>query len=239
VIALKATQNDVLDALLPPLLHDDTALLTLQNGLGNEEMLAEGFGAARVLGGVCFVCLNRTGPGEVTNFKHGAIAIAEFQPGSGGRLERLAALFDKAGVSCAASSDLNDMLWRKLVWNIPFNGLCIAGGGITVDTILADPPLLELTRNLMNDVREGARVCGVTIPASFVGEQIAKTEVMGAYRPSSLVDFEQGRPVEVEAIWGEPLRRATHRGARLPYLSTLYALLRSITERKGTSPLFD
>ena len=65
IVALKATANDALPDLLPPLLGPDTLLLTLQNGLGSEEFLAERFGAERVLGGLCFVCLNKTAPGVI------------------------------------------------------------------------------------------------------------------------------------------------------------------------------
>ncbi len=67
-IAVKATSNADLVDLIPPLLHDHTMLLTLQNGLGNEEFLARHFGADRVLGGLCFICLE-------SNFAHRGRAI--------------------------------------------------------------------------------------------------------------------------------------------------------------------
>ena len=69
LIALKATNNDVLPELIPPLLHETTALLPLQNGLGNEEFLARHFGAERVMGGLCFICLNRVSPGVDRAFR--------------------------------------------------------------------------------------------------------------------------------------------------------------------------
>src|SRR5512137_800236 len=65
IIGLKTTANAAIDALIPPLLHERTLLLTLQNGLGNEEYLAARWGAERVLGGLCFVCLNRVAPGVI------------------------------------------------------------------------------------------------------------------------------------------------------------------------------
>ena len=71
IIALKATSNGFLDKLLPPLLHRDTMLLTLQNGLGNEEYLANSYGAYRVLGGLCFVCLTRRTAASVDHFGPG------------------------------------------------------------------------------------------------------------------------------------------------------------------------
>lgn len=68
IVSLKATANGVLGRLLPPLLNDRTTLLTLENGLGSDELLAEKFGAHRVVGGLCFIAVNRTGPGKFAAF---------------------------------------------------------------------------------------------------------------------------------------------------------------------------
>src|SRR5438270_668744 len=65
IVAVKTTSNDDLVDLVPPLLRDGTMLLTLQNGLGNEEFLAKHFGAERVLGGLCFIAVTRKSPVEV------------------------------------------------------------------------------------------------------------------------------------------------------------------------------
>src|SRR5438876_1750197 len=78
IIAVKATSNADLVDLIPPLLHEHTALLTLQNGLGNEEFLAEHFGAERVLGGLCFICLTRVSRTEVESHDPGTVIIGEY-----------------------------------------------------------------------------------------------------------------------------------------------------------------
>src|SRR4051812_31659103 len=102
IIAIKATANAVLDELIPPLLHEHTALVTLQNGLGNEEYLAERWGAERVLGALCFVCLNRTAPGEITHLDHGTISIGEFGRSGSERLGKLVAALQGAGIEAQA-----------------------------------------------------------------------------------------------------------------------------------------
>ena len=89
LIAMKATSNEFLLELLPPLLHKDTALLTLQNGLGNEEFLAAHFGAKRVLGGLCFVCINRTAPGVVRHIAQGRVSLGEHEIGRASCRERV------------------------------------------------------------------------------------------------------------------------------------------------------
>ena len=79
VVALKTTANARLGELVPPLVGPDTAVLTLQNGLGNEAALAALAGPERVMGGLCFVCLNRVAPGEVVHTAHGYIVMGEYQ----------------------------------------------------------------------------------------------------------------------------------------------------------------
>lgn len=79
----------------------------------------------------------------------------------------------------------------------------------------------------MGEVQAGARALGTEIPDDFLQYQIDRTPEMGAYRPSSMIDWEAGLPVEVEAIWGEPLRRAEAAGAFLPEWKRLVAEIRS------------
>lgn len=226
VVALKATANDALPDLLPPLLHAETAILTLQNGLGSDELLAAAFGAERVIGGLCFICVNRLAPGEIHCTQPGTLSLAEFRRPAGPRVRALAGLFAAAGVRTTVGDDLDELRWRKLVWNVPFNGLAIAAGGVTTDRILADPALEAEARALMHEVIAAAAQLGHAIPERFVEANIAATREMGAYRPSSLIDYLEGRDVEVEAIWGEPLRRARAAGAAVPHLEHLDAEIR-------------
>jgi 2-dehydropantoate 2-reductase len=232
VVALKTTSNAALPSLLPPLLHAHTAILTLQNGLGNEELIASFVGAHRVLGGLCYIGVTRESPGEVVGYHTpGRMTLGEFQRSSGDRLQRVAALFAGIGVKTRAVQNLAEARWQKLIWNVPFNGLAIVGGGISTDRILADPALAAQVRPLMDEVARAARHFGYEVPETFIQSQIDVTPGMGPYQPSSLVDFLAGREVEVEAIWGEPLRRARSAGLPMPRLAALYAELKRLTTR--------
>jgi 2-dehydropantoate 2-reductase len=228
IVTLKTTSNGKLPALLPPLLGPRTAVLTLQNGLGADELIAAQFGPERVLGGLAFIACNRTAPGEVTCFHPGSLTIGEFARPPAQRTRALAAQLEASGVKTRVADDLDAARWHKLIWNVPFNGLPIAAGGITTDIICADPALAAEVRALMSEVQAGAARLGHAISDDFLRKQFDVTPGMGAYRPSSLVDFLAGRAVEVESIWGEPLRRAQAAGASLPRLALLYALLRQL-----------
>jgi 2-dehydropantoate 2-reductase len=232
LIALKATNNDVLLELIPPLLHRDTILLTLQNGLGNEEFLAQHFGAERVMGGLCFICLNRISPGLIEHLDYAQLNLGELAGAAKERTHNLAREFSQCGVECRVVDNLMEEHWHKLVWNIPFNGLTIAAGGITTADILRDDSIRSVAIALMNEVVAGAKNCGYDLPEDVVLEQIKRTETIGAYKPSTLLDFEAGRALEIEAIWGEPLRRAQAQGAAMPRLEELYRQLKTLDARR-------
>jgi 2-dehydropantoate 2-reductase len=230
IIALKATANGAMRELLPPLIGPDTALLTLQNGLGNEEFLAEHWGAARVLGALCFVCINRMGPGDIHHLDHGSISIGEFGRPVSPRVKAIAEAFRAVSVEANPVENLAAEHWRKLVWNIPFNGLSIAAHA-NVAEVLADEGMRTLARELMEETREAAGLLGHEITSEFADWQIERSSSMGGYRPSSMIDFEAGRPVEVEAIWGEPLRQGRAAGAPMVRLEMLYRLIRHLAQR--------
>lgn len=232
IVAWKNTANPQLTAVLPPLLHPDSAVLTLQNGLGNEEAIAAIVGAERVLGGVCFVGINRTAPGVIENSVEGSIAIGEFNRPAGARLRAVADLFERGGIKVATTDSLAELRWRKLIWNIPFNGLSVAAGEATTDDILGDDGLRKLARDLMDEVRAIAAAEGHVIPPEFADYNIDRTYRLKAYKTSTLLDYAAGREVEIDAIWGEPVRRARALGVSVPRLEMLHATIRALAAKR-------
>jgi 2-dehydropantoate 2-reductase len=228
IVALKTTSNSALEKLVPPLLHHGTTLLTLQNGLGNEELLAALFGAERVLGGLCFVCLTRRTAASVDHFGHGTLSIGEYARVPLPRTHQVVEAFRESGIDARLVDDLATERWRKLVWNIPFNGLAVAEGGLTVDKILGDPVLKARCRALMDETITAATALGYSIAKQFADLQIERTYSMGAYQPSTLVDWLAGKELEIETMWGEPLRRASQAGLSLPHLQSLYECLKQL-----------
>ncbi len=227
IIGVKATANAALENLLPPLLKDDTALLTLQNGLGNEEFLAARFGVGRVLGGLCFVCLNRRTPASVDHIGHGTLSLGEYLRTPQERTQAIGAALREGGIEVDVVENLAAERWRKLVWNVPFNGLSVAEGGVTVDALLTDPRTEAECRALMAEVIAIAAAEGHTIRPGYIDFQIQRTLPMGAYRPSTMIDWLAGHELEITPIWGEPLRRARAAGVAAPHLTALYEKLLS------------
>lgn len=226
IVAVKATANGDLPALLPPLLHADTALLTLQNGLGGDEFLAGHFGTGRVMGGLCFVCLTRRTAASVDHVGRGTISIGEFGRAPLPRTRGIVETFAATGIHARLVDDLANERWRKLAWNIPFNGLAVAAGGKTTDQILADPALHAECRALMDEVIATANALGHPIEKEYADFHIERTYPMGPYKPSTLVDWLAGQELEIEPIWGEPLRKAHVAGLEMPHLAKLCEILK-------------
>ena len=249
LIGLKTTANDQFQVLLPALLGPHTVVLTLQNGLGNEEQLARLMAPERIMGGLCFVCLNRLEPGVIHHIDHGQVMLGEFQRWPEPRTHDIASLFRHAGVPCTVTDNLARAHWEKLTWNVPFNGLGVAGSAgsdavvrgaigearmtdpptcLTTDQLLADPLWSQLVRELIREVIAAARACGFDLSESLVDKQIERTRSMGAYKASTLIDFERGQALELESLFLEPLRQAEGARASVPRLACLCRVLQQL-----------
>lgn len=125
-IGLKTTANYAFERLLTPLVGPHTVIVTLQNGLGNEEALAKLFGPENILGGLCFVCLNRIKPGYIRHIEHGSIRLGEFGRKPLPRTFAIAEMFKRVKIPCTVEENLKKAHWEKLIWNIPYNGLGVA-----------------------------------------------------------------------------------------------------------------
>ena len=194
---------------------------------------APGRGAERVLGGLCFIALNRSSRTEIERYAYGHIVLGEFDRPSQPRTRKVAAEFTRAAVTCTVVDDLALERWRKLIWNIPLNGLSILGGGIDTAAIIGDKDLRQAMLGLMDEVIAAAQKCGHPLPSDAWREHVKRTETMGAYKPSTLQDWEAGRPLEIEPIWGEPLRRAVAAGGQMPRTEMIYAVLKKLDHNRA------
>ena len=230
VVALKATQNHLLPSLLPPVLADDGVVLLMQNGLGGEEDAARAVPGHVVLGGLCFLCSNKVGPGHIRHLDYGNVRFAEYAvdlapAGISDPMRTIAQDFASAGIQVDLKEDLVLARWQKLVWNVPMSGLSVV---LDTDTqaLMADPHTRALAEDIMHEVVAGAEACGRHVHDSFVRKMIDMTLAMAPYRASMKIDFDEGKPMEVEAIYGNPLRAARSAGAAMPRIETLYRQLK-------------
>jgi 2-dehydropantoate 2-reductase len=243
VVALKATQNHLLPTLLPPLGAHASVVLLMQNGLGYEDEVARIVPGVEVLAGLCFLCSNKVGPGHIRHLDYGNVRLAKWSAdGSDGapaavseNMRAIVSDFAAAGVHADTCDDLLLARWQKLVWNIPMSGLSVVLDSDT-QALIRDPHTRALVEAIMRDVVAGARFCGRRIRDDFVQKMIDMTLAMTPYQASMKVDYDQGKAMEVEAIYGNPIRAVKAAGGTVPLVEMLYQEL-SFLDRRASMRL--
>ncbi|MBI1373868.1 MAG: putative 2-dehydropantoate 2-reductase [Phycisphaera sp.] len=235
IVGLKTTHNHLLPGILPHVVADGGIVVMLQNGLGEERRVAEidGVGGrCTILGGLAFLCSHKVGPGHIHHLDYGQVRFGQYTPdgrdaGVTETVRAVAGDFAKAGVPVELEPNLDLARWKKLVWNVPFNGLSVVLN-TTTDVIVGHADTRRLSADLMREVQAGAAACGHAIDDAFLDLMMANTDRMVAYKPSMKLDHEACRPLELEAIYGNPIRAAASAGVALPRITMLYQQLKLI-----------
>ena len=226
LVALQSTANPQLPALLAAMAAPPPLVVLLQNGLGGEERVAALVPDAQVVGGICDIACSRVGPAHVRHYAEGGLHLAPLRttPAGEAACGAVTADFTAAGVPVSHDESLRTMRWRKLVWNMAFNGLCALTGKRTLE-LLADLPARRRLVAVMAEVVAAASADGARLEATLIADDLRRTEAMPDYAPSMLLDRQQGRPLELEAIYRIPLQRAGNHGVPMPESQWLLAEL--------------
>lgn len=236
IVALKTTANHLLGSLLPPWLRQAGLLITLQNGLGVEPQLAQLLPPDRpILGGLCFICSHKAGPGTVHHLDYGAVSLGAYGEGYAPQgitpaMEAVAADCKQAGIAVDLTTDLHQSRWKKLVWNIPFNSLSVILSANT-EEMVSVPETRQLAEDLMKEVQQAAASQNVDIHDSELHRMISSTMRMKPYLTSMKRDHDHHRPLEIDAIVGYPLSLAHQQGLALPKTTMLMQQLRYLNQR--------
>lgn len=206
-------------------LGPDGVAVPLLNGLDSEAELAAVIGARHVVGGVAQIAAWLVAPGRIRVDGPARIVLAPFGSAPFAPVRALSEALRSPGFECEARKDLSRVLWNKLLWNSPFNGIC-ALTRRNAGEVLAVPELESLVRRAMQEVASVAATEGVEIDAQNVEKTIEWTRAhYAATVPSMLQDVLAARPTEVRTLQGAVLARGRRRGIPVPIHETLHALL--------------
>ena len=237
LVGAKTTSNADLAPSIIQAAAPDAKVLLLQNGLDVEDSLRGLLpDSLHLLGGLCLICVHRTGPGVITHQALGAVNVgyhsgpAVDEQARMNIVEEGAGLFRAAGIDAQAMPNLQQARWQKLVWNIPYNGLSVLLGASTTP-LMADADSRALIQALMAEVVQGAKACGHDMPSGYADYLFMMTEKMPDYWPSMHHDFLHKRPLELDAIYTRPLAAAKAAGCELPRIEALYRSLSFIDRR--------
>ncbi len=236
IIAVKSNVNPDIAPLLESVVKPTGAVVLIQNGLGGEPLIADALPTGvEVIGGLAFINSERTGRNQVTHMGNGGLTLGGFSSGYEATgitawMNAIAADFEGTSVPIQLDEDLVRARWTKLLWNIPYNSLSVILQASTAD-IMDDTPSTELVEAIMGEVMAAAAADGRELPAGLDQLMLEATRKMEPYATSMKVDFDKGRPLEVEAIVGEPLRRGIGLGAPMPVTEAIYRELSFINNR--------
>ena len=229
LVGLKTTNNHLLKTLLPPLIKPDTLVILIQNGLGVEEDLAKDFPNLNIAGGLGFICSNKIGPGHIAHLDFGKLTVGAYQNNNPEVLRQVCDDLNQAGVPADIAPDLNVARWKKLVWNIPFNGMTVVLN-TTTDKLVQNANSQALIYDLMLEVIQGANHCGAEVSEGFAKKMIEMTLSMTPYAPSMKLDYDHHRELETGYIYSRPIQAALAAGYDMRKVKMLEQQLKFIQQ---------
>jgi 2-dehydropantoate 2-reductase len=256
VLGVKAHALTQLAPQLAPLIREDTAVVSTQNGIpwwyfqaGGGELsgltLAKVdpggvIGAAidprRVVGSLVYLGAEIVEPGVIRHTEGNRVSLGE---PDGSRSERCRAIAEpliRAGLRCPITARIRNEIWVKLLGNVAFNPIS-ALTRATLAQMCRSPEVCTIVRNIMTEVEAVANRLGVDLPIS-IDQRIAGAEKVGEHKTSMLQDLEAGRPMELDPVVGAVLEIAERLEIYMPYTRTVYACAKlleaALSARKGS-----
>ncbi|KAJ5508141.1 hypothetical protein N7527_010284 [Penicillium freii] len=237
VCANKAIDQDEVVAKLQPAIDSKTTIVVIQNGVGNEEPFRKQFPENSIITCVTWVGATQTSPGIVAHTKSEDMQIGLFpnpqvEPQvEQKRLETFADLLRNGKTRFQVLEDMQVQRWEKVVWNAAWNSLTTLTMVDTQSWLKSSEDAMPFTRQLMQEVINIARACGVPLKDGLIDQLMDKINAMPGIGSSMQTDCKSGRPMEIDVILGFPVRKSRELGIQAPYLETLYVLLRAVDGR--------
>ncbi|MBR6843602.1 MAG: 2-dehydropantoate 2-reductase [Bacteroidales bacterium] len=225
LVCLKSVNNGKLKELLPPLLHPQTLVVLIQNGIGVEQDVQQMFPDVQLAAGLAFICSAKMEQWRVNHQCYGSINLANYSCRDEALMQKVVDEFREAGVE-TGFVEYQEARWKKAVWNMPFNGMTVALHTQT-DLLLKHPDTRRLIREQMMEVVGAAQALGVNgVDEAFVEKMIEMTDAMTPYSPSMRLDYDFHRKMEIYYLYTRPIEIARKAGFRMPKLEMLEAELK-------------
>jgi 2-dehydropantoate 2-reductase len=243
-LGVKAHSLTALVPLLPPLLHQDTVVVSTQNGIpwwyfqgsGGEldglslervdpgGTIAQAIEARRVVGSLAYFSTDLAEPGVIHHTEGNRISLGEPGGERSERVKRLAEALIAAGLRAPATTRIRHEIWVKLLGNVAFNPISALTRG-TLEEMVRHPEVSQVIREVMTETEAVAGKLGIELPIS-IEQRMAGAEKVGAHKTSMLQDLEAGRPMEIEAVVGAVVELGERLGVAMPVTRSVYACVK-------------
>lgn len=232
LVAVKSQDTAAVSATLGPLIGPDTVVVSLQNGLGNEEIIGDAIGLDHVLGGVAYILSTIGGPGRIVH-KGGPASIV-FGELDGSRTPRAVRLLDAlvgAGIAATLTDNIRAVMWDKFALICALAGVT-AAIRLPIGDIRSTNESWKLYETLLREAAAVAGAEGVQLPDGAFERQAAFAQGLEPGVFSSLhYDLTHDKPMELESLQGALLLRAHAVGVSVPMTEAVYAILKPWEER--------
>jgi len=228
LLTAKVLENVDRAALIRPAVGPRTVIVLIQNGVDIEPPIAEAFPDNELLSSLAFVAVGRGAPGQVNHLSLGSLILGRYPSGVTPAAQAIAAAFEAGKVPCKLTENVIGARWQKAVWNAVFNPISILGGVLDTNAMLRTDAEVTFARHAMQEVCDVAQAAGHPQSPNLIEQMLATTRAMPAYKTSMALDYENGRPMEIEAILGNTVRAARKVGVATPNLDAIYALSKMV-----------
>jgi 2-dehydropantoate 2-reductase len=235
ILGVKAYHLDEVMDQIEPVVSAKTVLLTLQNGIDNEDRLIARFKRDCVVGGVAYIYSKIAAPGVIDHYKKGAVAIGELMGHESERLLAIKDLFTTAGIPCQLSKDIRRSKWEKMCWNCVFNPITVLIND-SVARALDHPELFAVIRQIVGEVTAVSAAVKVPLPLDMPERVVKATQEIRDIHTSMYDDWKAGRPTEIAYLNGYIVEKGRELGIPTPVNEALTAMIKAVTEKEQTGP---
>jgi 2-dehydropantoate 2-reductase len=252
-LGVKAHSLTSLAPQLRPLFHENTVVVSTQNGIpwwyfegiGGEldglrlekvdpgGVIASSIERRRVVGSLAYFSTDIVEPGVIHHTEGNRISFGEPDGTRSERARAVAEALIAAGFRCPITTRFRHEIWVKLLGNIAFNPIS-ALTGATLEELVRHPDVSRVIREVMTETEAVAARLGIELPIS-IEQRMAGAEKVGAHKTSMLQDLEAGRPMELEAIVGAVVELGDKLGAAMPATRALYAATKLLDEKRAAA----
>ncbi|MEE9337854.1 MAG: 2-dehydropantoate 2-reductase [Methylococcaceae bacterium] len=228
ILCTKNTPETDRVRLIKNAISQNTSIVLIQNGIDVEQELVDAFPNNEIISGLAFICCNRLEPGVIYHLAYGKLTLGSLNKKTD-KAQYLSDLINQAGIESITTDNIISSRWLKCLWNAAFNPLSVLSDGLSTKEILSSQE--KLIRTIMQEVCSIADACGHPLPEDSIDINIQNTYAMPNYKTSMLLDYENQKPMEIEAILGNTIRKAQKYHISCPTLDTLYALINLKTNK--------
>ncbi|HEV2613187.1 MAG TPA: 2-dehydropantoate 2-reductase [Gammaproteobacteria bacterium] len=232
LITLKSTANHILKNSLGHLLHKNSIVCVIQNGISIESEIAEFIDPAKIIGASSLLKVTKISPGVIKHYELNQFEWAQYYRDETHKeislaVQQISNDFKTAGFNSTATSHLPTLRWKKLIANLPTSGLSIILNA-SLSELINNPSSFEIIKSITREAISAAKYCGSDIPDDFydfrmqVFAKLAKTTKTNS---SMKDDFDAGNKLELHAIYENAINIAKKNQITMPLTKMLYLQL--------------